>query len=207
MALYLPDYNALLVYAPLTGGNLVAKTLTKTLGVNVARVGYTYSHKDLVGPLRFRHQPYTFTFVRHPIDWYVAFWRERQRGRWQLREPDAVWHPTWDIEPRFASDTLAEFVSKVTENRPGYLSDTFRLYTGRGTADEVHYVGKYETLADDLHAVLDTIGVSHSVEQLPSPRRMSHKRRKAALPRAIATAIRATEHDTLTDYGYETTAR
>src|SRR3954452_19767180 len=104
MALYLPDYNALFVHCPKTGGSFVVKTLKNTLKLNVRHVGYKHSHKDLVGTLRFRKHPYTFTLVRHPVSWYGSYWqmtvsRPRNGQLWYYWGPGTLWHPHWEIGP------------------------------------------------------------------------------------------------------------
>src|ERR1044072_6917434 len=107
MALYLPDQNALFLHLPRTGGRFVAKTLQETLGLNVREVGYEHSHKDAIGLVRFRKQPYTFAFVRHPVSWYASYWRSKvaRKGKhWSIAAPDTLWHPAWPIDPILGSD-------------------------------------------------------------------------------------------------------
>jgi len=218
MALYLLDYNALFVHCPKTGGSFVVQTLKNTLKLNVRQVGYKHSHKDLVGPIRFRKQPYTFTIVRHPVSWYGSYWQMKMRrpaiGKrsWEYWQPNTLWHPNWEIDPKYGDDDFAEFIRKVT-TRKNYLHDMYRWYTGLGTYDPVDQIGKQETLTEDLVKFLDTIGADYDKDLLLSAppinaasgenanTRSARQTRALWTPELEALVLEA-EQRTLLDYGY-----
>lgn len=202
MALYLPDQNALFLHIPHTYSELVKTTLRDTLALRTTSVGNRHSHKDMVGTLRFKRNPYTFAFVRHPLDWYAAYWQAKIRRdeHWFFWEPETLWHPAWAIDPGLGDDDFATFVQNVC-NRGGYLHETYRLYTGRGTGDEIHYVGKAETLVEDLTNILDTIGVEYQPSELAGLEQPQTWRRGMYTPELIAMVAGA-ERDTFTDYDY-----
>lgn len=202
MAVYLPDQNALFLRIPHTYSELVRTALQRTLGLRTMSVGNKYSHKDLVGTLREERAPYTFTFVRHPLDWYASFWQAKMREatHWGFADPTALWQPMWPIDPACGDDDFATFVENVCE-RGAYLHETYRLYTGRGTGDEIHFVGKAERLLDDLSTVLTTIGVNHERSELSALSDLKTRRRDMFTPE-LAELVAHSERDTFADYGY-----
>jgi Sulfotransferase family len=209
MALYLPDYNALFVHCPKTGGRFVVRMLKKTLALNVRQVGYKHSHKDLVGPIRFRKQPYTFTIVRHPVSWYASYWQMKM-GRppvkgthWNYWQPGTLWHANWEIDPNYGDDDFAEFIKKVTTRR-NYIHDMYRWYTGLGTYDPVDQIGKQETLTEDLITFLDAIGADYNKDLLlnaPPVGKAAGEMKAVWTPELEALVLEA-EQRTLLDYGY-----
>jgi hypothetical protein len=203
VALYLPDQNALFLNIPQTHGHLVASALRTTLGLTTVSVGDNHAHKDLVGTLRLEHDPYTFAFVRNPLDWYPAFWRAKMRSeaQWSTAASGALWHPAWAFDPGVGDEEFPRFIEKVCE-RGGFLHETYRLYTGRGTGDEIHYIGKTESLLDDLCTVLNTIGVDYRRSELAALEGLSTRRRKLYTP-ALTAMVAAAEHATFVDYGYD----
>lgn len=208
MALYLPDYNALFVHCPKTGGTFVVKTLKNTLALNVRQIGYKHSHKDLVGPIRFRKRPYTFTIVRHPVSWYESYWqmkmrRPAHRRRWDYWQPDALWHPLWEIDPAYGDDDFTGFIKKVT-TRKNFIHDMYRWYTGLGTYDPVDQIGKKETLTEDLITFLDTIGADYNRNLLLNapPINKAWGEKKAVWTPELEELVLEAEKRTLLDYGY-----
>jgi predicted O-methyltransferase YrrM len=122
----------------------------------------------------------------------------RREPHWQLTQPEALWQPTWPIDPGCGSDEFAEFVDQVTR-RGGFLRDMYRLYTGRGTQDEIDFIGKSERLQHDVCQVFDTIGVGYHPEQLKFLH--SAGRGDVYTPELEAMVVHA-EQETFSDYGY-----
>jgi methyltransferase family protein/sulfotransferase famil protein len=207
VALYLPDQNALFLHVPHTYSELVKTTLADTLGLRTRTVSNKHAHKDMVGTLRFKRNPYTFAFVRHPLDWYASYWQSKMRRdeHWFFWEPDTLWHPAWAIDPGLGDDDFATFVRNVC-NRGAYLHETYRLYTGRGTGDEIHYVGKAETLVDDLATILDTLGVEYQPSELADLDQPQTWRRGMYTPELIGLVASA-ERETFSEYDYVAPAR
>ena len=207
MALYLPDHNALFVHLPKTGGSFVSQVLRSVLDVRVERTGYKHSHKDLVGPLRLQHQPFTFSFVRHPLSWYRSYWemamRRPRRKRWHYYQRNTLWHPNWEIDPHLGSDDFATWIRNVSQ-RGDYLYDTYQLYTGRDTRDEIDFIGSQERLLDDLCAVFDIIKVPYRRARLESLERVNNSQNTvtSSYDEELQALVLAAERRCLRAYGY-----
>jgi hypothetical protein len=210
VALYLPDYNGLFVHCPKTGGTFIVETLRDTLGLRVEPVGYKHSHKDLVGTVRARNKPVTFTLVRHPATWYASYWQMKVRNRrdgdaWYFWEPKTLWHPNWPLDPARGDDDFAQFIRNATQ-RKDYLYEMFRWYTGLGTRDQADLIGKQESLIADLTIFLDTIGAEYDPAALHAATPVNDAAGKT--PSAVWTPelrelVRSAEARCFLDYGYD----
>jgi len=206
VALYLPDHNLLLLLTPYTNSNLLSRAVRETLALRVEKVGRTYAHKDLIGTLRHEHRPYTVAFVRHPLDWYASFWHAKTdpEPTWGIADRSGLWHPTWPLEERCADETFAGFVAKATDPG-GFLTELFRLYTGRGTPDEIDHIGRAETMLDDLCVALDTTGVRHDRKALAYLDVDTSQR--ADYTPALKAMVAHAERDAFAIYGYQPKVR
>ncbi len=198
--MYLPDQNVLILRTPKTNSHLIARAVRETLKLKVESIGNKHAHKDLVGPLRHERNPYTLAFVRHPLDWYAAYWRDHTdpEPQWKLSEPDCYWHPLWPVDVHPDND-FAGFLEKVTDPG-GFLYEMYRLYTGRGTSDEIHYVGKTETMLEDFCTVLTTVGIGYDRESLAYLDRNTWRR--TLYTDELRARVAVAERETFTAYGY-----
>lgn len=109
-------------------------------------------------------QSYKFCFVRNPYSWYESYWRfmkgrdwesfheERQQERaFFLKRP---WHPNAFLE-QIDEDDFAGFMHHVLTKYPGYLTQMYGWYAPPG---EIDFVGRTESLVEDLLTVLETVG-------------------------------------------------
>jgi hypothetical protein len=211
MALYLPEHNVLFLHTPKTGGTFVRRVLKRQLDVKTREVGFKHCHKDLVGPLRFREKPFTFTFVRHPVTWYRSYWLNKIRrpvdgSHWYYWQPKTLWHPNWEIDPHLGSDDFPTWIRNVS-NRGDYLLDMYRWYTGRGTRDEIDFIGKTETLLDDLFSVFDRHGIEYDATGIKEMglvnAKKPHQKEQANYTDELLSLVIDSERKCIETYGYD----
>jgi hypothetical protein len=98
---------------------------------------------------------FTFAFVRHPLDLYRSRFAANAKDGWPMN--------------RFLHDARSEdfagFVDQVLERHPGFAGQHFAQFTGPLEA-EISFVGRYETLVDDLVRALDEAGEDYDRDAL-----------------------------------------
>jgi hypothetical protein len=105
-------------------------------------------HADLsYCPFRDR---FIFGFVRHPLTLYRSYWRFKMANGWDARNP---------FDASCAADTFPDFVRSVVSQYPGWCSLMFQDYVGP-VDDEIDFIGRFETLTDDLIRALRLSGES-----------------------------------------------
>ena len=153
MSLHLIKSKSLFLHIPKTGGTWIEEAL-KAAAVEVENPGaiaeVTWRH-SLLSHYR-QSYGFSFTFVRHPLDWYESWWKFQSSGSWPEHEP-GVWHPQ-RVLGRCASNTFSEFINRCIEHEPAYVTRMYEWYIGPPGFELVDFVGRYEHLADDLVRVL-----------------------------------------------------
>lgn len=99
---------------------------------------------------------FKFCFVRHPLKWYESYWKFCSAlgwPRWGEECDVARYHINAELND-CADDDFNGFVRKVVKKHPGYVTELYGRYTR--CAD---FVGKQETLANDLLFVLQQLGI------------------------------------------------
>jgi hypothetical protein len=152
--------TATFLHIPKCGGTWVMHALA-ALGLD-PRVEPAGQHHAIVCP----PGRFVFTFVRHPLSWYLSFWQyrwataEREGGpvadrlaEYARRADEPIDDGLVDGQGRPRS--FAEFVAACVDRHPGFLSAKFALYTA--PAD---FVGRQESLRDDLVTALGLAGVT-----------------------------------------------
>jgi hypothetical protein len=179
--------------------------------MHVPRTGGTWATSALVAagvPVRFLDRPtpgfvvsghadlerssdhagrFTFAFVRHPLD----LWR----SVWAYRMSRDGWNPTHPIDSRARADDFDEFIVKVIENLPGFQSQRIVRFIGPPEA-EISFVGRFESLVDDLVCALRAAGETFDETALRRhPRRnfSDYQRFPALYDRALASELATRE--------------
>lgn len=181
MAVILED-GSVFLHIPKTGGTWVSGVL-RDLGLARCSIGHRHANwPHLLAPgwqgagrrleylykrarhLRLHPRPFTFCFVRHPLKWYESFYRYKSQPdiAWEL-DGDADdfdrWHPNAVLNGlgQTAGGRTVEFndfVAAVHRKFPGYVTALYDHYTFH----PVDFVGKQESLREDLVAVLEGRG-------------------------------------------------
>lgn len=145
-------------HTPKTGGNWVEEFLTKSNLVvhNMRGIGAahaTLSDLPKLGHEGARHLP-SFTFVRHPASWWRSYWAFKIRNGWD--NPNT-------IDRECQDSSFHGFLRKMLANYRGFLTKEFRRRTLGVT-----YVGRTESLREDLMRILTLIGERFDDEMLYS---------------------------------------
>lgn len=117
-------------------------------GTGAAQLHNLYSQVDRTGK-------FTFTFVRHPLEWYPSFWSYRMMTGWQSSDP----------ADSFMSIHFEKFVRNTLRYAPGHVSWRYEQYVGPepGVLD---FVGKTENMTSDLIKALRLAGEEFNEEKL-----------------------------------------
>lgn len=138
--------NAIFLHVPKTGGTWV-KTAVRNAGVACEEF---LVDGDVHGDRAYCPFPsrFIFAFVREPLSLYQSYWRFKTGVGWDERNPfDAACSA-----PRFS-----DFVDNVLRLEPAWCSRMFEDYVGT-PANEIGFIGRFESLADDLVTALERIG-------------------------------------------------
>lgn len=150
--------------------------------------------------------PFMFCFVRHPVRWYESWYKYASHPQvgWKSfgRAGDpAAWHPNAMLNG-LGADEFPEFVRRVIEGRPGYVSEMYSWYDRPG----VRFVGRQERLSDDLVEVLRILDLDFDEELIRSfkPLHVSPPpRRPIRWTPDLLSRVQRLEHASMVRYGYE----
>ena len=171
MSYYLPEKSALSLHIPRTGGTWVKEAMfqAKIPMDKWGRVCETYrprKHTIIphIHPKLWAKVGVVFSFVRHPVPYYVSVWRFTTRS-WEIwpdkmkmmvierKDPAVIneavlrWKPDFD-----------EWLDEMLEEEPGWVTRWFERYVGPSGGEFCHYIGRTETLESDLEQVLRMLG-------------------------------------------------
>jgi hypothetical protein len=145
------------IHVPKTGGTWVVQAM-RNAGIDFLEMGE--------GPTvhvpydEFPESLFRFGFVRHPETWYRSHWSHKKR----LGDYQDPLHP-FDKAIK-ETETFEEFVEQATREAPGYLSSLYEYLLGPPGA--IDFIGRYESLEDDLVKALGLAGVEFDEEALRS---------------------------------------
>ena len=162
MTLMLP--NSVFLHIPKTGGisarNAIARAQSETFE-------YGEQHSHFPELLRYRDKifydkKYVFTFVRHPLSWYQSRWSFRMKHGWRMAHP---------LDYNCASNDFHEFVRNCMKYKPsGWVSWEYASFI-ENFPGAVNFVGKQESLANDLVHALNEAGEKFNEDIIRSTER------------------------------------
>jgi hypothetical protein len=193
MAIVLP--GATFLHIPKCGGTWVVQALTAA-GLEPQVVPPGGQHAIAATEGRF-----VFTFVRHPLTWYASFWNFRRgtaarpggSAEERLREDARQAAEPIDeclVDERGSPRDFVAFVEACVARHPGSLSQKYELY-----AQAAHFVGRQESLVDDLLTALGRAGVAFDAESIRRTRNVNEAdpRFPAVYPAKLAVRLLASE--------------
>ena len=148
-------------------------------------------------------RPYTFCFVRHPLLWYESWWRYmlgRSGSDWAAQSDLLGWHPCAPIKD-CGDENFDQFIRNVIQYRPGFVTELFAQYA----QPEINYIGKQESLVDDLIHVLRQLNCSFDEQRIREHAAVNVSPRDQAmsLPHQLQVELEKLEYAAFTRYGYE----
>lgn len=170
--------RCVILHVPKTGSDWVRSTCHLATPVRIVEIGEWHSDLHTVNAaLKQEPPPWPFlgTFVRHPLDWYKSAWVYwKETGRF----------PRPDDSPRVECDDFEQFVTNCMTAEPtGYVSTLYERFTGPETGD-VSFIGRQETLQDDLIRLLKLAGEPFNEEAVreSAPRNVRGQRGGSGFP-------------------------
>lgn len=222
MALILKG-GGVFLHIPKTGGNWVTTTLQEC-GLVKWRFGHKHADMDrLFAPVSaktckplasltlhktikaLRTKPFMFCFVRHPLKWYESWFKymtqpARNWKDWGNEKDLFDWHPNAALNGCGAPE-FNQFVRNVIEKRPGYVTELFTGYT----KTQIDFVGKQETLREDLVAVLKRLDLKFDEEIVMKKEEFGvspKPKQKVEWDPGLRREVMALERVALMRYGY-----
>jgi hypothetical protein len=143
------------IHVPRTGGTW-ARLAMEAAGIEARKLGDGYhptrQELDIEGH-------FTFAFVREPLSWYGSEWNYRRWLRTTGIDEMKHFYDQWlDL-------AFPDFLDRIIEGRPGFLSQYYESYVGPPD-DPIDFIGRFESLADDLVRALELAGQEFDEEVL-----------------------------------------
>ena len=166
--------KSVFIHVPKTGGTWTCNVL-KTMGLIEKKIRF-HPHLDQIKE-QWGNDLFFFAFVRHPLTWWQSLWSHRVRANWSRSDIKA----TKDLEEWLApinelkDSDFNVFMRKVLQKHPGHYSNYFEQFTG--VDNEVDYIGRFESLREDLVSALVSANESFSKSTIMSyePIRQANK--------------------------------
>jgi len=144
-----------------------------------------------------------FCFVRNPLTWYESWFKymrmpERNWFNWGNSKDLYNWHPN-SVLNNLGGESFSDFVSNVNSKRPGYVSELFGWYT----QSKIDFIGKQESLADDLIKVLKAMKIEFDENFIKDFRKVNvSTRTELTWPQEILNKTVLLEYSSFIRYGY-----
>tara|TARA_R110000751_G_scaffold23590_7_gene65195 strand:+ start:4167 stop:4829 length:663 start_codon:yes stop_codon:yes gene_type:complete len=158
--------KSLFLHIPKTGGTWVKKVISKAQ-IETFEHGSTHAHFPELFKYRdemFYDKKYVFAFVRHPLSWYQSIWVYRMKHGWSMDHP---------LDYNCASNDFHEFVRNCIKFKPsGWVSWMYASFI-ENSLGLVDFVGKQESLTDDLIYALNEAGEEFDEDIVRSAERVN----------------------------------
>jgi hypothetical protein len=121
-------------------------------------------------------------------------------------EPTSTMRRTWlpnSVLHRFQSDEFCSFMGSVLCNYPGYLTQMYGLYAPPG---EIDFVGRTESLVDDLLEALEGAGIDVNEEAIRNTEKVNTSPQRVSRPDwndDLRDAVRRLEAPVFERFEYE----
>jgi hypothetical protein len=172
------------IHVPRTGGTW-ARLAMEAAGIEASKLGE--GHHPMRDELDIDGR-FTFGFVREPLSWYGSEWSYRRWLRTTgLEEMNHFYDPWLDLD-------FPEFLARVMDERPGFLSWFYETYVGPPD-DPIDFIGRFETLVDDLAQALTMAGQSFDEEALRSFEPVNRSDPAPPCPSELKQRLRHVERD------------
>ena len=171
---YLPQQKILFQYIPRTGGHWVKDAMVKLDIDNQAlkRQAMFMPH----GHCLLGHYPMLkrigiksiFTFVRHPVAYYESVWKwlsanlTPNNNRFRRLMRLWRWHPFKSAVFYYNAD-FNTWVNRLLDNDPLWYTRMVESYVGPPGGEFVDFIGRTETLKDDLLRAFTVMGCGEIV--------------------------------------------
>jgi hypothetical protein len=203
--------GAIFFHIPKTGGNWVSEVLEQN-NLVFAHIGGKHMGMKQMGPLEELFKtprryskpnkfPFKFCFVRHPLKWYESWFQMMVNLGWpRWGDEPAVWNPSVLLDG-LGDKSFDSFVRNVLNKQPGFVSEMYRWYTDQG----IEFVGRQETLADDLITVLNLLDVEFEEERIRAvkPVNVSDTLKLSWNP-DLKQSVEQAEYSAFQRFGYQT---
>lgn len=139
---------------------------------------------------------FIFAFVREPLSLYKAYWRLKIKEGWDERRP-------FDVE--CAAPTFRAFVENVLRREPAWCTRMFENYVGPPER-EISFIGRYESLVDDLVGALQLCGATFdecALRATPPVSVSGVPRELTACSVELADRVRLSEQGAIRRFGYD----
>lgn len=145
---------------------------------------------------------FTFAFVRNPLEYYRSYWSHMMRAWGRPTPPNP-------FNDKYMRQNFSDFVRAVCEGQPGWVGRKYQLFCGLD-GKRLDYIGRQETLADDLVYALNLAGEEFDEEALRNTpmKNISSKinlwAQKSLYSPSLAQLVIESEIEVFSLYGYST---
>ena len=119
------------------------------------------------------------------------------------------WDPKDPFDVKYFSDDFGDFVRTITKERPGWISKKIENYVGKEGESLVNFVGRQESLVEDLVRALTLAGEEFDEAALRATPKVNETasldewKDKAVFTPELIDLVRRSEQEALKRFGYD----